>query len=286
MVLRIDPRYPLVWRSPTSLQFGVAAPVVVLHEVSEADEHMIAALAKGISAPGLQMVAASCGATDDAMQTLLAQLAPALEKRIAPVVRSVTVVGTGPTSAHVVEALRGGGVTVRVATGADDAVSRPCDLAIAIGHFVLAPELHGLWLRRDIPHLPVVLSDTSATVGPVVEPGVGPCMYCLQRYRTDADPAWPALSAQLWGRRTSIETALVAGEVAAAVSRLALARLDAGHAASVHLSTEISVATGETTVREWLPHPECGCVAVSVAARPGTGSPAVALAGSRRSSSR
>ena len=286
MVLRLDARYPLVWRSPTSLQFGVAAPEVVLHEVSEADERMIAALAKGISAPGLRMVAASAGATDDAVATLLDQLAPALEKRREPVVRSVTLVGSGATATQVVESLRDAGVAVRVAADAASAVAAPCDLAVAVGHFVLAPDLHGLWLRRDIPHLPVVLSDTSATVGPVVEPGVGPCLYCLQRYRTDADPAWPALSAQLWGRTSSIESALVASEISAVVTRVVLARLDAGRAAGVHVSTEISVATGETTAHEWLPHPECGCVAVSAAVRPGTGSPAVVLGGSRRSSTR
>jgi len=196
-------------------------------------------------------------------------------------------------------------VRVTVAHDADSAVAAGGDFAIAVGHYVLAPELHGLWLRRDVPHLPVVLSDTSTSVGPIVEPGVGPCLYCLQRYRTDADAAWPALSAQLWGRRSRIESALVAGEIAAVASRAALARLDAGHAASAHSSTEIDVRSGLSTTRLWTAHPDCGCTGVSAggvsaggvsaggvspagvsaAARPGSGSPGAARGGSRRSSS-
>jgi len=282
MVLKLDPRFPLVWRTPTSLQFGVAAPVVVLREVTTADEHMVSALTMGISRPGLTMVARACGASDAAVTDLLDRLAPALETRAAATGHTVTLVGAGPTTRRIAEALEGAGVTVRVAADARAAGSEPCDLAIAVGHFVLAPELHGLWLRRDIPHLPVVISDTSVSVGPVVDPGAGPCLYCLHFYRTDADSAWPALSAQLWGRKSGSESALIVSEVAAVASRAALARLEAGHAASAHFSTEIDVDTGRATRREWLPHPECGCVGVSAAVRPGSGSPDAGPRGTNR----
>jgi bacteriocin biosynthesis cyclodehydratase domain-containing protein len=284
MVLRIDPRYPLVWRSPTSLQLGVASPVVVLHEVSAADELMLSALLAGVSRPGLEMIARGGGVDNAAAAALLDAVAPALEPARRPRSHTVTLVGSGLTASRIAATLDDEGVRVNVADDAEAAVSAGGDLAIAVGHYVLAPELHGLWLRRDVPHLPVVLSDTSTSVGPMVEPGVGPCLYCLQRYRTDADPAWPALSAQLWGRRSVIETALVAGEIAAVASRVALARLDAGHAASAHLSTEINVRTGDSTTRQWLPHPECGCTGVSAAVRRGSGSPGAVRGGSRRSS--
>ena len=284
MVLRIDPCYPLVWRSPSSLQLGVASPVVVLHEVSPADELMLAALLTGVSRPGLDMIARGGGADGSAAAALLEAVAPALEPPPHPRSHTVTLVGAGLTASRIAATLADEGVRVNLANDVETAGSARCDLAVAVGHYVLAPDLHGLWLRRDVPHLPVVLSDTIASVGPVVEPGVGPCLYCLQRYRTDADPAWPALSAQLWGRRSAAETALVAGEIAAVACRAALARLDAGHAASVHLSTEISVRSGEATTRRWMPHPGCGCTGVSAEVRRESGSPAVGRGGSRRSS--
>jgi len=284
MVLRIDPRYPLVWRSPTSLQLGVSSPVVVLHEVSEADELMLSALLAGVSKPGLTMIARGGGVDDSAAAALLDAVAPALETPTPPRSYAVTLVGSGPTADRIGATLAEEGVRVSTANDADAAAAAGGDLAIAVGHYVLAPELHGLWLRRDVPHLPVVLSDTSSTVGPMVEPGTGPCLYCLQRYRTDADPAWPALSAQLWGKRSGIESTLVASEIAAVASRAAIARLDAGHAASAHFSTEISVGSGQSTTRPWLPHPECGCTGVSAAVRPESGSPGAGRGGTRRSS--
>jgi bacteriocin biosynthesis cyclodehydratase domain-containing protein len=285
MVLRIDPRYPLVWRSPSSLQLGVADPVVVLHEVSGADELMLSALLAGVSRPGLAMIARGAGSSDEAATALLAALAPALEPTGPSRVHSVTLVGFGRTADRIAAALAGEGVRVYLAHDSEAAAATACDLAIAVGHYVLAPELHGLWLRRDVAHLPVVLSDTSTTVGPMVEPGVGPCLYCLQRYRTDADAAWPAVSAQLWGRRSPIESHLVAGEIAGVASRAALTRLNAGHAASAHSSVEISVLSGQATTRAWHPHPECGCTGVSVAVRRETGSSVAVRGGSRRSSS-
>jgi bacteriocin biosynthesis cyclodehydratase domain-containing protein len=276
MVLTIDPRFPLVWRSPTSLQFGVAAPVVVLAEVTPADERMIAALTLGVTTPGLEMIARAAGADDTAVDTLLGQLRPALARPADTPARTVAVAGGGPTATRIAELLRASGVAVTVTDGQDAAAQLPCDLAIAVGHFVLAPELHGVWLRRDIPHLSVVFTDTTVEFGPIVEPGTGPCLYCLQRYRTDADPSWPAISAQLWGRLATTERPLATSEVAAMVSRAALRRLGAGHAASDHLSTTITVESGEVTTRAWTPHPQCGCQneeGFSAAVPRGSGSP-------------
>jgi hypothetical protein len=55
--------------------------------------------------------------------------------------------------------------------------------------------------RHGVSHLPVVLDEDRVRVGPVVIPGVTPCMTCLDLNRTDWDHAWPALLPQL-GRST------------------------------------------------------------------------------------
>jgi hypothetical protein len=143
MVLKLDPRYPLVWRTPTSLQLGVAAPVVVLDDVTPADERIIAALSAGVSRPGLAMIGRAAGASEPDVDALLALMAPALAAPLPTPAEAVTITGSGPTVDRVTEALRAAGLTVRVASDADSAGSHPCDFAIAVGHFVLAPELHG-----------------------------------------------------------------------------------------------------------------------------------------------
>ena len=75
----------------------------------------------------------------------------------------------GPTVERI--ATRSLSAGVRVAVGASTPPTTTCDLGIAVGHYVLDPESYGFWLRRDLPHLPVVFGDDSVTIGPLVEPG-------------------------------------------------------------------------------------------------------------------
>jgi hypothetical protein len=96
MVLKLDPRYPLVWRSPTDLQFGVDHAVVVLTDVSPPQERVIAALLRGVGRSGLEMIATDAELPD--LDSLLEAMCPALVA--APEPRAVTVVveGAGPTA--------------------------------------------------------------------------------------------------------------------------------------------------------------------------------------------
>jgi bacteriocin biosynthesis cyclodehydratase domain-containing protein len=191
----------------------------------------------------------------------------------------VSIVGTGQTVERIAATLALEGVAVSVSrTVTDDA----CDLGVVVGHYVLDPDSYGFWLRRDLPHLPVIFGDDSVQVGPVVEPGHGPCLYCLEHHRRDADASWSAIASQLWARRSSSETPLVSSEVAARVCRLVLDRLRAapqrGSAVQRNRtlsarSFRIDVESGEVTRRDWMPHPDCGCLELS-ADRPGIGSAA------------
>jgi bacteriocin biosynthesis cyclodehydratase domain-containing protein len=291
MVLSLDPRFPLVWRTPSSVQLGVASPVVVLHDVSAAVEGMLAALAAGVTRSGLDLIAREAAADTTTVDALLTELEPALLPQpghaATPVAQkeppTVLLVGSGPFIDRLALVLSTEGVATTLAPDAstEAAATTHCDLAIVSSHFVLAPQLHGTWLRRDIPHLSVVFSDTAVCVGPLVEPGVGPCLYCLERHRTDADPAWPAIAAQLWGRRSRLETPLNAGEVAHLAARLILERLtltglrqgahetaplaETGEAA--HTTHTLNPATGEWSRTMATPHPNCGCVLLDVPAR-------------------
>jgi bacteriocin biosynthesis cyclodehydratase domain-containing protein len=260
MVLRLDPRLPLVWRTPTSLQLGVSRPVVVLTEVSVTVERMLAALAGGVPRSGLGMIARSGGLDQAAVDRFLTQVGPALLREQADDARRVVVVtGEGPTAEAVTRLLSVEGFTVRIARTVSAAEQESCDLAVAVGQFVLEPELHGLWLRRDVPHLAILLSDAGASIGPLVEPGRSACLYCVQRHATDADPAWPAIASQLWGRAAAADTPLVASEAAAMATRLVASRFGVGAVASSGRII-LDAATGETTLQPVDPHPACGCL--------------------------
>jgi bacteriocin biosynthesis cyclodehydratase domain-containing protein len=177
--------------------------------------------------------------------------------RLAPA--SVVITGGGET-AHLIRALLGAS---GMAIIADEPEARP-EIAVIVAHFVIEPEDHGRWLRRDIPHLAVVFGDETVCVGPIIRPGAGPCLYCLERHRTDSDSARPAMVSQLWQRRSGLESTLVAHEVATTVARLVLAprrahRIEPLTALDDSATIEIDAATGERMLREWRGHPECGC---------------------------
>jgi bacteriocin biosynthesis cyclodehydratase domain-containing protein len=83
--------------------------------------------------------------------------------------------------------------------------------------------------RHGITHLMVVIDEDRVRVGPLVVPGVTPCVTCLDLHRTDWDHAWPALLPQLgraaWAiappRLTAPLRYVAAAEVGVEVMRLA-----------------------------------------------------------------
>jgi hypothetical protein len=79
-------------------------------------------------------------------------------------------------------------------------------------------------VARAVPHLPVVVDEDRVRLGPLVVPGVSPCVGCHDLHRGDWDRAWPALVPQLGRARVLTPPALGV-----------LAR----HAAAVELAAEV-----------------------------------------------
>jgi bacteriocin biosynthesis cyclodehydratase domain-containing protein len=291
MAIRLDPRLPLVWRTPDSLQLGVDRPPVVLSSVSRLDERLLDALVHGISRGGLDMIAASEGAGPAHVTQLLDLVRPALlPPRDADVPRrtrtgTVAVVGGGPTADRIADALARAGHDVAPRRMSDDADPRTA-LAVIVAHFAIAPAVYGRWSREDVAHLPVVLGDRHAIVGPLVEPGRTACCYCLDLGRRDADPAWPAIATQLLGRDSGSEQGLVPAELAALAARPADRLLSTGENALATHQAILDVRTGRITRRASRPHPRCGCRALPGTATAPADRIAAVRSGSRRAAAR
>jgi hypothetical protein len=257
MVLKVRDGVPLVWRSPSSLQFGVDAPLAVLDELDEGTERIVAALVSGISRSGFDMMARSLGLGDDVAEKLLVRLEPVLEAPPSATAGSEVVTGSGPLA----EELRRLLATEGVLAAPDDPAP---DLAIIVAGWLIGAEDHGTWLRRDIPHLPIVAGDAGITVGPFVEPGSGPCLYCVQLTMTDQDAAWPAIATQLWSRPAPPLSELAIAEAAAFAARRIRERLAAVSTGSTSESAtgwRLAAASGELSSRAWTRHAECRCAA-------------------------
>ena len=259
MVHRLDPRYPLVWRTPSSIQVGVDPARVVLDTVSSPAERMLAALVSGATRPALALV--SGGESPD---DLLAVLGPVLEKTELEglhesVQPRVAVVGQGRTAIMIARVLEEHGVLLE---DVGDRSPAP-DAAVIVAHYAVPPAERGVWLRRDVPHLPVVYSDSGVVIGPLVEPGRGPCLTCVELHHRDRDPAWPAIASQLLDRTSPAEHGVLTAEAATASVRRLLPRLGlepAGPGTTpAGIALRIDRATGVRTEQLVGRHPQCTC---------------------------
>ncbi len=113
------------------------------------------------------------------------------------------------------------------------------------------------WVARGIPHLPVTITPARVAVGPLVVPGRGPCLDCLDRVRADLDPSWS------WLREQASAPALVAeGECALTAvgaglaARMVLAHLD-GYPVPDGVGFEVASPWPDPVARQWPAHPDC-----------------------------
>lgn len=195
-MFRLDPTATLLWRTPDCLQFGVDPVLAVLPQVSVDTEFLLAALAEGAEREHLDDLADRRKLPTSQVDALLAALAPVLERAPAPL--PATAIDGPPDLA--------GSLTCRLeplgGVPLGSGGRRP-DLVLLAAHHVLPPVRSVRWLALDIPHLPVIFGDQSVHLGPLVVPGETPCLRCADEHRLDAEPAWPALAAQLMTRPPS-----------------------------------------------------------------------------------
>lgn len=129
----------------------------------------------------------------------------------------------------------------------------------------LSPEAADRLTAAGIPHLVALSDGPLARVGPLVIPGVTPCLHCLDLHRADRDPRWPFVLAQLTARRDvappATDTVLAALTSALAATHV-LALLDgpAGtRPPSAGALLDLRLPALEWTRRSWAVHPDCGC---------------------------
>jgi bacteriocin biosynthesis cyclodehydratase domain-containing protein len=118
---------------------------------------------------------------------------------------------------------------------------------------------------HGVPHLAASASEAIGVVGPLVLPGRSACLRCLDLARTERDPAWPLILAQLASQAATDPLGcdtLLATMVAAQAAAQALAFLDQGAEAAAAVTNgtlELVLPGWQWRRRTWQPHPQCGC---------------------------
>jgi len=135
------------------------------------------------------------------------------------------------------------------------------DLAVLTDGY--PPELPAALVADWVVHLTAGASEAIGVVGPLVVPGETACLSCVDLARTDRDPAWPLILAQLAGpdAQPAACDAALAGAVAAQAVVQALAFLDrAGPPGAVRNGTlELVLPGWQWRRRSWQPDGRCRC---------------------------
>jgi hypothetical protein len=143
------------------------------------------------------------------------------------------------------------------------------DIAVLTIVGAVDPRLADRLVRRGVPHLFAAVREGTGVVGPLVLPGLSSCQRCHDLHRTDRDPAWPSIAAQLSGTASQATTpcdVVLATTVAAHAALQVLAFLDGDRDGTardrlptVDGTLEIARADGWVRRRSWSRHPLCGC---------------------------
>jgi hypothetical protein len=120
--------------------------------------------------------------------------------------------------------------------------------------------------RRQVqpgtPHLLAEVRETVGVVGPLVLPGRSACLSCLDLTRTDLDPDWPSLAAQLAlpSRGRVACDAPLSLAVAAQAAFQVLALVDGTtDPAAIGGTLELALPDWRWRRRSWPVHPDCAC---------------------------
>jgi hypothetical protein len=135
------------------------------------------------------------------------------------------------------------------------------DLAILVGRQPL--ELRASLMEDHLPHLAVSADEAIGVVGPLVIPGRTACLRCLDLARTDRDPAWPLILAQVTGREPDPLAcdAPLAAAVAAQAAAQVLGFIDRAVPADAvtNGTLELVLPGWQWRRRTWPPHRDCSC---------------------------
>jgi hypothetical protein len=262
-MLRIDPAHPPLWRTASSLQFGVDA-VAIAPDPAPWQLRLVSELEHGVPESAVVPLAVAAGATARAARAFLALLDPVLLRSAEPAPNAV-LQAAGDVPAEQLDAVGQGlaaaGCVVETAHGFDPPGGVATDAAavlVVVAHRVVPPGFAAALMRADRPHLPIVLTPGSADVGPLVTPGASACLACLAAERRDADPAWPTLAAQLVGRTADAVDASVLSEAGIVAGRILTA--SARHPAAGHdRSLTVRAGSLHRALRMHRPHEDCWC---------------------------
>jgi hypothetical protein len=137
------------------------------------------------------------------------------------------------------------------------------DCAAIIAHEAIEPRRYVQWLNRDVPHLAMSFEVDHASVSPLIVPGRGPCLFCLEQARVNLDPSWPIMASQLITTKERLDDSSSRLFCAGVAIQKILAQLDfVGEFAQTEkelVGYRLNLSSGTISELRWLEHEACSC---------------------------
>lgn len=141
-----------------------------------------------------------------------------------------------------------------------DATIHPPDLVVLPAIDAVAPLAGRRWQARGVRQLPIVVSGGLLTVGPLIRPGTGPCLGCLDLHRGARDPDWAAWQASRAGVPETERDLDATPELRVAAAAITT-WIASGHHLDRALPAGVSVSMERPRLRMrhhlWTQHPSC-----------------------------
>ena len=288
---RLRPETVIVLRSAGGVQVGCdPETAVVLEPPAHVTPARLAGLLRWMTGPRsfteIAAAAAEIGLGVDEVRTILDRLVAVGTGHHAADTGAhrpltIRVHGSGPLATAVARAVGAGGHRVR------QSVRRPrlapdhpdtekafaswsADLVVLTDFLTHDPWLISDLMKSRVPHLTVRLRDGSGVIGPLVLPGLTSCLVCADHHRRDRDAEWPIICAQLFCQRGWASPATTAATVALTVAQIehiaavtsaatSSSSLEPDPPTTVNATVELRPNASSLQIRQWTPHPLCGC---------------------------
>ncbi|WP_311525526.1 hypothetical protein [uncultured Varibaculum sp.] len=133
-------------------------------------------------------------------------------------------------------------------------------IEVAISSYLTNPAWAKACINSGVPHLPIIKRETEIEVGPLFIPGRTCCLHCQHLAKRDADPEWPRIAAQLACADPVMADTSLAEYASAFAVREILNYLSGLPLSLTGASWVFNLADPLPQLRQWQPHPQCGCV--------------------------
>lgn len=134
---------------------------------------------------------------------------------------------------------------------------RRVQMTIVTGQNALMPSTYRELVKTKSPHLAVLFGSEWVSVSPKL--AGRPCLGCLDRHSTDANPLWPTLASQLIGRVDYLEDARSALFAASMAIGEILRAIDTPLEEAEFVGHRLKVSSGRVEPWSWVAHADCEC---------------------------